>query len=88
IFYNYSNSRSQIYELVGDIRIRGNSSTVWMASSREISCWTTKPYARQEAEGIMSSVTEMKIVMDEASLLPTCDERMQIPAVIFSSGGY
>ncbi|KAK4410837.1 hypothetical protein Sango_0156700 [Sesamum angolense] len=54
ILGNFSNSRSQVYEMSGDIRIHGNSSTIFIASTQAHECttsWTVKPYARKAISG-------------------------------------
>ncbi|EPS57507.1 hypothetical protein M569_17310, partial [Genlisea aurea] len=90
ILNDYSNSRSQIYEMVGDVRIHGKSSTIWAASDREesIRSWTAKPHPRLFDGQAMSSVTEINITMNYVNLLPKCTRYFHVPTIVFSAGGY
>ncbi|EPS59574.1 hypothetical protein M569_15231, partial [Genlisea aurea] len=87
ILNNYSNSKSQVYEMIGDIRIHGKSSTIWVASDSKRS-WTAKPHARYFDSRAMSSVTEIYITMNNIDLLPKCTQFYHVPAIVFSAGGY
>ncbi|EPS70574.1 hypothetical protein M569_04186, partial [Genlisea aurea] len=90
IVRNYSNSRSQIYEMIGDVRIHGNSSAIWVANDRDEKkvSWNVKPYARLADRNAMSGVTETKIIMNRVESLPNCTKYFHVPGMIFSVGGY
>ncbi|EPS60224.1 hypothetical protein M569_14580, partial [Genlisea aurea] len=90
ILNDYTNSRSQIYEIIGDIRIHGKPPTVWVASDREESMhsWTAKPYARLSDGTAMSAVSEVNVTMNYADTLPKCTRYFNVPAIVFSVGGY
>ncbi|KAI3454878.1 hypothetical protein Pfo_011541 [Paulownia fortunei] len=77
IICNFSNSRSDVYEINGDVRIHGMSSTIFIASSQEekLSSWTIKPYARKGDTLAMGGI-------------PHCNQTFSTPAIIFSTGGY
>ncbi|KAK4486618.1 hypothetical protein RD792_006869 [Penstemon davidsonii] len=86
--HNFSNSRSDVYEMNGDIRIHSNSSTIFVAPSFHveiISSWTIKPYARKQKETKIERVREWKVKYHQ---VPNCSRRFTIPAVLFSTGAY
>ncbi|KAL6559672.1 hypothetical protein OROGR_004792 [Orobanche gracilis] len=88
-FRNLSNSRSDVYEVTGDVRIHCSSSTIFIASpSRQMedrlitvsnriaaSSWTVKPYARRQDTLAMGRVTTLKVKYVHPSLLflPNCN---------------
>ncbi|KAL4385836.1 hypothetical protein GQ457_15G001210 [Hibiscus cannabinus] len=83
--------RTEFCEMKGDIRIHGKSSTVFMsASSMENSSWIISPYARKGDEEALNHVTKWSIksgAMDGYGL-PRCDQKHEVPAIVFSLGGY
>ncbi|KAK4436922.1 Alpha-1,3-arabinosyltransferase XAT3 [Sesamum alatum] len=87
--YNLSSSKSDAFEITGDIRIHGNSSTIFIASSPEgkLNSWTTKPYARKGDNYGMEYVRTWKI-KNVPENLPDCSKHFSIPAIVFSTGGY
>ncbi|KAE8726587.1 hypothetical protein F3Y22_tig00006613pilonHSYRG00076 [Hibiscus syriacus] len=73
----------------GEIRIHGKSSTVFMfASSMENSSWIISPYARKGDEEALNHVTKWSIKSGIIEGLPRCDQKHQVPAIVFSLGGY
>ncbi|KAF8399058.1 hypothetical protein HHK36_014924 [Tetracentron sinense] len=91
---NILDPRSAFCEVEGDIRIHGNSSTIFVASSQmgtlaENKSWSIRPYARKEDETAMGLVTELSVKSvvghEEA---PHCTLYHNIPAILFSLGGY
>ncbi|EPS62229.1 hypothetical protein M569_12563 [Genlisea aurea] len=97
IIRNYSNSRSEIYELNGDVRIYRISSKLLRISAlspNKTSSYhrTVKPYARRHSPIAMSKVEEMSIALHPRSdfyrIVPNCTRRFDVPAVVFSTGGY
>ncbi|XP_077242406.1 alpha-1,3-arabinosyltransferase XAT3-like [Tasmannia lanceolata] len=91
---NLSDPRSDLCEIEGDIRIHGNSSMVFVASSEmgilaRNESWKIRPYARKGDLFAMSAVKELSIKSlighEEA---PNCTLNHNVPAVIFSIGGY
>ncbi|XP_004295843.1 PREDICTED: uncharacterized protein LOC101307291 [Fragaria vesca subsp. vesca] len=64
-----------------------NASTVYIPSYEAKSEYKLKPYARKEDETAMKLVTPVRILHGNISP-PSCDFIHQVPAVIFSSGGF
>ncbi|KAI3454871.1 hypothetical protein Pfo_011534 [Paulownia fortunei] len=90
IYVLVTNSRSDVLEINGDIRIHGSSSTISIASSLEgeINSWTIKPYARKGDNFVMEYVRTWKINNQVAEKLPVCSQNFNIPTILFSTGGY
>ncbi|KAK4414218.1 Alpha-1,3-arabinosyltransferase XAT2 [Sesamum alatum] len=90
ILRNFSNSRSQVYEMTGDIRIHGNSSTIVVASTyaQDTTSWTIKPYARKGDRVVMGKVRTFKIIPQAPVAAPHCTRNFSVPAIVFSGGGY
>ncbi|KAL0380132.1 UNVERIFIED_CONTAM: Alpha-1,3-arabinosyltransferase XAT2 [Sesamum angustifolium] len=91
ILGNFSNSRSQVYEMSGDIRIHGNSSTIFIASTQaqdRTTSWTVKPYARKGDKVVMGKVRTFKIIPQASLATPHCTQNFSVPAIVFSGGGY
>ncbi|KAL3640517.1 hypothetical protein CASFOL_015485 [Castilleja foliolosa] len=91
--HKFSNSRTDVLEITGDIRIAGNSSTIFLSSTPQSPNITSiNPYPRKEDNFIMKNyVTLWKINhhnISEQNKLPKCHRRFDVPAVLFSSGGY
>ncbi|XP_073127101.1 alpha-1,3-arabinosyltransferase XAT3-like isoform X2 [Henckelia pumila] len=63
------------------------STTVSIPSNRTVQENLVRPYARQEDEGLLRSVTPVRILQGDISL-PVCQYNHQVPAVIFSSSGF
>ncbi|KAL3639359.1 hypothetical protein CASFOL_017266 [Castilleja foliolosa] len=100
-FPKLRNSRSQVYELNGDIRIHGNSSTIYIAStlsqqhnnnSNITLNWTTTPYARiGDRVAIRKSKIFNIILFNHHQKIPPpppCRSRSTVPAILLSTGGY
>lgn len=89
--YNLSNSRSDVFKISGDIRIQGNSSTIFIASTtlkQDPHDFTSKPYARKMDVFVMHYVKNWKIIHPIAGKSLVCSQNFSIPAVLFSTGGY
>ncbi|KAL7139470.1 hypothetical protein ABFS83_09G053200 [Erythranthe nasuta] len=90
--YNLSNSRSEVLEMNGDIRIHGSSSTIFVPSNSlqedSHSNWTLQPYARKADVFVMQYITKWKIKYHAAGIFPVCHRNFSIPAIVFSTGGY
>ncbi|KAF8407737.1 hypothetical protein HHK36_006872 [Tetracentron sinense] len=91
---NVLEPRSDFCEIKGDIRIHGNSSTIFVASSQmgipaRNETWSIRPYARKGDETAMGQVTKLSVKLllghEEA---PHCTINHSIPAIVFSLGGY
>ncbi|KAM0044089.1 putative protein O-GlcNAc transferase [Helianthus debilis subsp. tardiflorus] len=76
----------------GDVRIQGNSSTIFVFSSQLTNAsMTIKPYARKGDESAMESVTTftIKSVQDkQPETMIKCNKTHNVPAIVFSVGGY
>lgn len=82
----------------GDIRIHGNSSTIFIRPSSNSNqtnihfisnvnnSWTIKPYARKGDEGAMQSVRPFKFSQEMPQYYST--QNHNVPAIVFSTGGY
>ncbi|KAK4395777.1 Alpha-1,3-arabinosyltransferase XAT3 [Sesamum angolense] len=90
ITYNLSSSWSDVYDINGDVRIHGISSTIFIASSQEdnSSSWTAKPYARKGDALAMERIKELTIKHQAIDTIPPCDQNFTIPGIVFSTGGY
>ncbi|KAL2243003.1 UNVERIFIED_CONTAM: Alpha-1,3-arabinosyltransferase XAT3 [Sesamum indicum] len=88
-FRTISDQPFYVFEISGDIRIHGNSSTIFIASrpEGELNSWTTKPYARKGDNYGMEYVRTWKI-NNVAQNLPDCSRHSSVPAIVFSTGGY
>uniref|UniRef100_A0A6N2M0M8 Glycosyltransferase 61 catalytic domain-containing protein n=1 Tax=Salix viminalis TaxID=40686 RepID=A0A6N2M0M8_SALVM len=79
--------RSDFCEIKGDIRIDGNSYTVFIVSSEinilaaENTSWCIRPYARK-------GEWTVKLVAGASHILPQCTQNHSVPAILFSAGGY
>ncbi|KAB5524461.1 hypothetical protein DKX38_022210 [Salix brachista] len=88
--------RSDFCEIKGDIRIDGNSYTVFIVSSEidiltaENTSWCIRPYARKGDQAAMGAVREwtVKLVAGASHILPQCAQNHSVPAILFSAGGY
>ncbi|KVI04396.1 hypothetical protein Ccrd_017289 [Cynara cardunculus var. scolymus] len=88
---NTTKPRSDTCMMKGDVRIQGNSSTIFVLSSHvENASWTIKPYARKGDEKAMQSVTNfsIKAIEEQAETMPKCTKMYNEPAIVFSVGGY
>ncbi|GER34130.1 duplicated homeodomain-like superfamily protein [Striga asiatica] len=97
---NWSNSRSDVYEITGDVRFHGRSSTIFVYDSpinnknTSSSEWTLKPYARKFDKFAMSKVSSITVTKKNNNQtpinMPNCNNtpRVRTPVVVFSTGGY
>ncbi|XP_024990686.1 uncharacterized protein LOC112524974 [Cynara cardunculus var. scolymus] len=88
---NTTEPRSDTCEIKGDVRIEGNSSTIFMFSSQVGNAsWTIKPYARKNDGNAMESITNftVKVIPEKAETMPKCTKVHTVPAIVFSVGGY
>lgn len=93
---DFSNRRSNICDVHGDIRIHGKSSSVismitstHASSSQRNESWQIRPYARKTDLTAMHDVRELTVkssIDNEHS--PRCSLNHSAPAVIFSVAGY
>ncbi|KAL4179293.1 hypothetical protein AMTRI_Chr13g119330 [Amborella trichopoda] len=88
-----SNPRSEYCEILGDIRIHPNSSTLFFitppAPAEERKSWKIRPYARKADPIAMQAVKEISIKRrDTAEETPDCSINHTSPAIVFSIGSY
>ncbi|KAH6820711.1 hypothetical protein C2S53_003406 [Perilla frutescens var. hirtella] len=94
MIWNYSNSRTDAYEVEGDIRIQGSSSTIFIASNsssggrRRAIHITVKPHPRKFDKSAMVSVRSFKMKTGPPDTIPQCTRIMEVPAILFSTGGH
>nr|GEY98273.1 EGF domain-specific O-linked N-acetylglucosamine transferase-like [Tanacetum cinerariifolium] len=91
IVCNISKHRSDTCQIAGDIRILGNSSTIFLFSSHiGNGSWTIKPYARKGDISAMEGITNftIKSIQEAAQDMPKCTKTHNVTAIVFSVGGY
>ncbi|KAJ6375848.1 hypothetical protein OIU77_000752 [Salix suchowensis] len=87
--------RSDFCEMKGDIRIDGNSFTVFIVSSEtdilaaKNTSWRIRPYARKGDQTAMDRVREWTVkLVAGGSYIPECSLNHSVPGILFSAGGY
>ncbi|XP_043702793.1 alpha-1,3-arabinosyltransferase XAT2-like [Telopea speciosissima] len=90
---NLLDPRSDSCEVKGEIRIHGNSSTIFAVSSQINSLegngsWAIRPYARKGDNIAMSHVKELSVKTLGGEGVPHCTVNYSVPAIVFSIGGY
>lgn len=96
IVCNVNEPRTEYCEINTDSRVDAKSSSVFVASSRmEMlaagnSSWTIRPYARKEDATAMSHARKwlVKPVSTDHQEIPQCTRNHNVPAILFSIGGY
>ncbi|XP_055825204.1 alpha-1,3-arabinosyltransferase XAT2-like [Solanum dulcamara] len=88
---NVTHPRADLCEMNGDIRIHGNSSTIFFVSidQEENKSWNIRPYARKGDNRAMDSVTNLIVKkLHISQQIPICTRNYTVPAVVFSTKGY
>lgn len=93
---NIMDPRSEFCDISGDVRVHGNSSTIFIASSApkdilayQNNSWSIKPYARKGDASAMKMVKNFTVkLLPGPQHLPHCTQNHSLPAVLFSLGGY
>ncbi|KAL6873891.1 hypothetical protein ACP4OV_013973 [Aristida adscensionis] len=86
-----TSKRSERCAAVGDIRVDGNHSTIYISPlDRE---WKTKPYARLHDAVAMDDVREYTLRpfgggANDTTVPPLCTKNHSVPGFLFSSGGF
>nr|GMD38888.1 protein O-linked-mannose beta-1,4-N-acetylglucosaminyltransferase 2-like [Ipomoea batatas] len=84
--------RSETCDANGDIRVIGNLSTIFVVSNvvHSTTSWTIKPYARKADQYALRRVRSLTIaeVHHSDQRIRRCTTKYDIPAVVFSTGGY
>ncbi|KAL0743459.1 hypothetical protein Bca4012_084972 [Brassica carinata] len=91
-------SRTEVCELNGDVRVHGKSATIFAAITSAYSgntTWHMRPYARKRDPGAMNFVREWTVKLDKnaerlenANFSSRCVRNHSVPAMVFSLGGY
>ncbi|MQM12301.1 hypothetical protein Taro_045216 [Colocasia esculenta] len=99
---DFTQVRTDICELHGDVRINGSSSSVVLvtpaptATRDANTSWTIKPYARKWETNTMAYITQFSVTTAAAAAVPEADQgggvphcavNHAVPAVVFSTGG-
>ncbi|XP_024173329.1 beta-1,2-xylosyltransferase XYXT1 isoform X1 [Rosa chinensis] len=96
IICNVKQPRTEYCEVNGDARVDGKSSSVIVASSQlemssaSNSSWTIRTYARKEDPTAMSHARKwfVRPASTDDQEFPQCSRNHNVPAILFSSGGY
>ncbi|KAM0925400.1 hypothetical protein ACQ4PT_004206 [Festuca glaucescens] len=82
-----TSKRSERCEAAGDIRVVGNTSTIYISPlDRE---WKTKPYARYHDPVAMSHVREFTLKpLPSGAAAPACTKNHSVPGFVFSNRGF
>ncbi|KAG8058909.1 hypothetical protein GUJ93_ZPchr0002g25876 [Zizania palustris] len=86
---DFSNFRTNVCEMRGNIRIHPNASSVMYmepASSQRDELWKVKPYPRKGDELCLSHVTELTV--KSSKVAPECTKFHNVPVVVFALTGY
>ncbi|CAF1933333.1 unnamed protein product [Brassica oleracea var. botrytis] len=91
-------SRTEICELNGDVRVHGKSATILAAITSAFSgnsTWQMRPYARKGDLVAMNRVREWTVKLtqnadhlENANFSSRCVRNHSVPAIVFSLGGY
>ena len=86
--------RGDICNINGDVRIQGNSSSVFLVSSEmsilagNNNSWSIRPYARKGDRAAMSQIKEWSVKLSGRNEISPCNKNHSVPAILFSQGGY
>ncbi|KAG2614109.1 beta-1,2-xylosyltransferase XYXT1-like isoform X2 [Panicum virgatum] len=91
---DFADPRSDVCELEGAIRIRGSTSEVFVVApggagaGMNATQWTIQPYTRKGEARVMRGIAELTVRVVGAGEAPACTVRHDVPAVVYSNGGY
>ncbi|KAL1192476.1 Xylan glycosyltransferase MUCI21 [Cardamine amara subsp. amara] len=95
IFCDRTGYRTDICFMKGDIRIHSPSSSIFLYTSNDLTNHVLqekiKPYTRKWETSIMETIRELKLVTKDVKLFGDnhkCEVIHEVPAVLFSTGGY
>ncbi|KAJ4762100.1 Glycosyltransferase family 61 protein [Rhynchospora pubera] len=83
--------RTDICFMRGDVRTNSRSSSILLVSSPATSNITEekiRPYTRKWEANVMSTIDELRLRQVADSRFHKCDVTHDVPAVVFSTGGY
>ncbi|KAJ3694364.1 hypothetical protein LUZ60_009844 [Juncus effusus] len=85
---DYSDFRSDTCKLNGDIRIHANSSTIYFGEPTGFmnESYKLRPYPRKGDEMAFERVVQFNVITKKE--VPKCTKNYDVPAVVFSIGGY
>jgi Glycosyltransferase 61 len=92
---DFSDMQFDLCDVEGDVRVHGQSSTVFSVASTEnyISesnneTWSVRPHPRKYATELMSQFRQVKVEVEPKMQAPKCNVTHNSAAVIFATGGY
>ncbi|XP_042491171.1 alpha-1,3-arabinosyltransferase XAT3-like isoform X2 [Macadamia integrifolia] len=92
---NFSDRIFDFCDVEGDVRIHGKSYTIFAASSQRSALegnesWFIKPYPRKSDQAAMRFVKgfSVKAIVGDHEETPSCTVNHNVPAIVFSAGGY
>ncbi|XP_047945000.1 alpha-1,3-arabinosyltransferase XAT3-like [Salvia hispanica] len=86
---NYSNDRSDMYEFTGDVRLQGSRTTIFIGSPIDNNIpHEIKPYARKYDRSSLVAISSIQIKAAPPEKLPVCRKTLDVPGILFSTGGY
>lgn len=87
---NTGEPRTEFCEVKMNVRIDGNSALVFALSSQTMNrSWSIKPYGRKDDSNAMNYVRKWSIKFVKGNQdVPECTRTHNVPAVLFSTGGY
>ncbi|XP_020098297.1 uncharacterized protein LOC109717050 isoform X2 [Ananas comosus] len=94
ILCDFSQRRSDTCVVEGDVRVLGRASTIILAGDLQLhtspqDTWKVRPYARKWEQPIMEKIKELTLkgpIKPKES--PKCVVNHDVPAIIFSTGGF
>ncbi|XP_072984354.1 beta-1,2-xylosyltransferase XYXT1-like [Typha latifolia] len=93
VICDFTQIRSDTCSIEGDVRVLGSSSTIIEVSAIQLqsekTTWKIRPYTRKWETITMESIKELtlKSLFDNGQI-PSCNVKHDIPAVVFSTGGF
>ncbi|KAG8074696.1 hypothetical protein GUJ93_ZPchr0006g44433 [Zizania palustris] len=101
---DFTDARSNVCEMDGAIRILGRTSEVFVVAPSLTSVagggvnatgvdpnatrWKIQPYTRKGESRVMPGITEVTVRLVTAEEAPACDAWHDVPAIVYSNGGY
>lgn len=100
---DFTDPRSDVCEMDGAIRVRGSTSEVFVVTpsraaggggvnatglDMNATSWKIQPYTRKGEARIMTGIKEVTVRLATADEAPACEVMHEVPAIVFSNGGY
>ena len=86
--------RGDICNIDGDVRIQGNSSSVFLVSSEmsilagNNNSWSIRPYARKDDPAVMNPIKEWSVKLSRRNEISPCKKNQRSTHPFFSRGIY